>query len=136
MSYADSVVNELAPDACWELLRTGTMGRLAYHLVDEVHIVPINYLVDDGELLFRTTAGNKLLAAALGSEVAFAIDWHDEDNAWSVLAQGRLRVLDEVEEHRLDGLTLRPWVSTLKYDVIGLRPRVVTGRSFDRGERA
>ncbi|GEP38997.1 hypothetical protein NPS01_26600 [Nocardioides psychrotolerans] len=135
MSYAESPVRELGPEECWALLRGDELGRLAYHLVDEVHVVPINYVVDDGELLFRTVAGNKLLAAALGSEVAFEIDWHDHDHAWSVLARGRLRVLDEVEEHRLDGLPLRPWVATYKYDVVGLRPTVVTGRAFelDRG---
>lgn len=133
MSFTESPTRELGPDECWALLRAEEMGRLAYHLVDEVHVVPINYAVDDGELLFRTTAGNKLLAAALGSEVALEIDWHEDDRAWSVLARGRLRVLDEVEEHRLDGLSLRPWVPTLKYDVVGLRPTAITGRAFDRG---
>ena len=130
MPHTESPVRELDVEECWALLGGEELGRLAYHLVDEVHVVPINYLVDDGELLFRTTAGNKLLAAALGSEVAFEIDWHDDAHAWSVLARGRLRVLDEVEEHRLDGLPRRPWVSTLKYDVVGLRPTVVTGRAF------
>ena len=136
MPDAESPVRELETDACWELLRAEELGRLAYHLVDEMHIVPINYVVDGGELLFRTNAGNKLLAAALGAEVAFEIDWHDDANAWSVLARGRLRVLDEFEEHRLDELPKSPWISTPKYDVVGLRPTSLTGRTFrlDRGQ--
>ena len=36
---------ELPLDECWELLRAHAMGRLAFHLADEVHITPINYVV-------------------------------------------------------------------------------------------
>lgn len=130
MPHTESPVRELDAEECWALLGDTELGRLAYHLVDEVHVVPLNYVVDDGELLFRTTGGNKLLAAAMGAPVALEIDWHDEASAWSVLARGRLRVLDEVEEHRLDALPRRAWTSTMKYDVVGLRPTSVTGRAF------
>lgn len=135
MPHTESPVRELTLEECWALLESEELGRLAYRLVDEVHIVPINYVVDEGELLFRTAPGNKLLAAALHSEVAFEIDWFDHDHAWSVVARGTMHVLDEVQEHRVDALPTRPWVPTLKYDVIGVRPDIVTGRSF-RLERA
>jgi nitroimidazol reductase NimA-like FMN-containing flavoprotein (pyridoxamine 5'-phosphate oxidase superfamily) len=123
-------VVRLSPEECWELLETEEFGRLAYRLVDEVHIVPINYVVNGGSLLFRTASGNKLLAAALHSDVALEIDWHDDATAWSVVARGHLRQLEEDEGHRVDSLPLHPWVATLKYDVIELTPEVVTGRYF------
>ena len=123
-------VTILGVEECWELLEDEQFGRLAYRLVYELHVVPINYLTDHGALLFRTAAGNKLLAAALHSEVALEIDWHDEHTAWSVLARGHLRQLEEDEEHRLDSLPLHPWTSTLKYDVLELVPETVTGRYF------
>src|SRR6478735_7584602 len=82
----DEPVQRLEADECWELLEGEEFGRLAYRLVDEVHIVPINYIVDDRSLLFRTSSGNKLLAAALHSDVALEIDWHDDSSAWSVVA--------------------------------------------------
>ena len=75
-------VSTLTLEECWELLEGEEFGRLAYRLVDEVH-------------LFRTDSGNKLLAAALSSDVAFEIDWHDDLAAWSVVARGRLRRLGE-----------------------------------------
>lgn len=127
----DHPVSELSVEQCWERLEQEEIGRLAYRLVDEVHVVPINYVVDDdAALLFRTESGNKLLAAALHSEVAFEIDWFGAHRAWSVIARGRLRVLEEDEQHRLDTTARRSWVPTLKYDVVELVPDVVTGRSF------
>ena len=126
----DSPVEELSLEECWELLGLEEFGRLAYRLVDEVHLVPINFVADAGTLLFRTESGNKLLAAALHSDVAFEIDWHDDASAWSVVVRGQLRQLEEDEAHRADALPLRPWVPTLKYDVVELVPSVVTGRRF------
>lgn len=130
-------VQRLGADDCWDLLEGEELGRLAYRLVDEVHIVPINYVVDGRSLLFRTASGNKLLAAALHSDVALEIDWHDDTSAWSVVARGHLHQLEEDQQHRIDGLDLRPWVPTLKYDVVELVPESVTGRYFrlERHER-
>lgn len=127
---ADNPVAELTTDQCWELLAGEELGRLAYRLVDEVHLVPINYVVDGQTLLFRTGSGNKLLAAALHTDVAFEIDWYDDTSAWSVVVRGSLRRLGEDEQHRLDGLPRQPWVPTPKYDVVELTPGVVTGRRF------
>src|SRR3954471_7077395 len=52
-------VHELHPEECWEFLAGRELGRLAYHLTDEVHIVPINYAVDDRRLVFLTAEGSK-----------------------------------------------------------------------------
>jgi len=126
----ESPVTPLGLDECWELLEAEEFGRLAYRLVDEVHVVPINYLADERSLLFRTAGGNKLLAAALHSDVAFEIDWHDDSSAWSVVARGQLRRLPEDQEDRVEGLPLHPWVPTLKYNVVELVPTDVSGRFF------
>jgi uncharacterized protein len=126
----DSPVEELSLEECWRLLELEEFGRLAYRLVEEVHMVPINYGVDAGTLLFRTASGNKLLAAALHSDVAFEIDWHDDLAAWSVVVRGELRRLNEDEQHRADGLLVQSWVPTPKYDVVELLPVSVTGRRF------
>src|SRR5687767_14260754 len=85
VDMTDQIVTELTSDECWEMLRGEEFGRLAYRLVDEVHITPINYAVDGGSLLFRTAEGNKLLAVVMGSEVAFEIDRYGETSARSVV---------------------------------------------------
>jgi len=127
----DEVVTELTLDECWEMLREEEFGRLAYRLVDEVHITPINYAVEGGSLLFRTAEGNKLLAVAMGSEVAFEIDRYGEDSARSVVVRGTARLLDEDEAHRAENVPLRPWVPTLRYNVVEIEPKVVSGRAFE-----
>ena len=126
----DEVVTQLSPEECWQMLREEEFGRLAFRLVDEVHITPVNYAVDHDTLLFRTAGGNKLLSAAMGAEVAFEVDRYDDDHARSVVLRGTSRILDEDEEHRADNVPLRPWVGTPKYNVVEVSPRVVTGRAF------
>lgn len=127
----DEVAKELTSEECWEMLRDEEFGRLAYRLVDEVHITPINYAVAGGSLLFRTAEGNKLLAVVMGSDVAFEIDRYGEDSARSVVVRGTARLLPEDQAHRAENVPLRPWVPTLKYNVVEIEPKVVSGRAFE-----
>ena len=126
----EDVITELNSEQCWEMLRAEEFGRLAFHLVDEVHITPINYAVDGETLLFRTAEGSKLLGVVMGSDVAFEIDRYGEDTARSVVIRGRARLLPEDEAHRAENTRLRSWVPTSKYNVVEIAPAVVTGREF------
>jgi nitroimidazol reductase NimA-like FMN-containing flavoprotein (pyridoxamine 5'-phosphate oxidase superfamily) len=128
---AEQPVTEMTTDECWEMLRSEEFGRLAFRIVDEVHITPINYVVDGDTLLFRTAEGTKLLAVVIGTQVAFEIDSYGETSARSVVLRGTARLLPEDEEHRAEQLPLRPWVPTLKYNVVEITPTVVTGREFE-----
>ncbi|GAA0977250.1 hypothetical protein ENKNEFLB_02159 [Nocardioides aquaticus] len=122
--------SELALDECWALVAQEEVGRLAYRLVDEIHVVPVNHTVHDGVVLFRTTAGNKLLAAALGESVAFEVDWFGQDAAWSVEVRGRIRRLEDDEHERLDETVRAPWVDGYRFDLVALEPSHVSGRRF------
>ena len=129
------VVTVLGTDECWEALRADEFGRLAYVLGDEVGLVPVNYAVDDAApdgptLLFRTAEGSKLLGILLHPQVVFEIDRYDEHEAASVIVRGRARRLEEDEAHRAEQLPLRPWVPTLKYDVVEIVPEELSGRRF------
>lgn len=124
-------VTELSAEECWEMLRAEEVGRLAFRLVDEVHITPVNYVVEGETLLFRTAEGNKLLGVVMGAAVAFEVDRHDDETARSVVVRGTARMLPEDEAHRADNLVLRPWVPTLKYNVVEIVPSAVSGRHFD-----
>jgi nitroimidazol reductase NimA-like FMN-containing flavoprotein (pyridoxamine 5'-phosphate oxidase superfamily) len=124
-------VTELSTTECWEMLHAEEFGRLAFRLVDEVHITPVNYAVDGDSLLFRTAEGSKLLGIVMGAPVAFEVDQYDEETARSVVVRGTARLLPEDEAHRADGLPLRPWVPTEKYNVVEIVPTVITGRHFE-----
>jgi len=113
------------------MLRSEEFGRLAFHLVDEVHIAPVNYAVDDRTLLFRTAEGDKLLGVVMGGQVAFEVDRFADESARSVVVRGTARLLGEDEAHRAEDVPLRSWVSTVKYNVVEIVPRVVTGRAFE-----
>jgi uncharacterized protein len=123
-------VTELPLDECWELLRAHAMGRLAFHLVGQVHITPVNYVIDKDTLLFRTAEGSKLLGVVMNEDIAFEIDGENGNVVWSVIVRGTAKLLDEDEAHRADDLRLRPWVSSYKYNVIEITPTAISGRRF------
>lgn len=133
MGEIERSVMDMSVEECWTLLENNDFGRLAYRLVDEVHLVPINYVAQDRSLYFRTASGSKLLAAALRSDVAFEIDQYDDTTAWSVVARGTLRQLEEDEQHRLDSVAQESWTLTEKPEVIELVADAVTGRRFALG---
>lgn len=131
MGFDPSVSTLLTTERCWELLRADELGRLAFRMSDEVHLVPINYAVDGDTILFRTAGGNKLLGVTMHPEVVFEIDSYDHDRAHSVIVRGIARRLEEDEEHRAENVPLRPWVNTPKYNVVEIRPTEITGRVFE-----
>ncbi len=121
----------MTTEECWDMLRAHEFGRLAFHLGGEVHLTPINYAVEHDTLLFRTAEGSKLLAVEMNSDVAFEIDEFSEQHARSVIVRGVARHLPEDEEHRAENVPLRPWVPSLKYDVVEIRPTEISGRTFE-----
>ena len=126
----DEPFTELTLEECWEMLRRHELGRLAFHLADEVHITPVNSAVDEDTLLVRTAAGSKLLAVVMNADVAFEIDEHDEHTARSVILRGRAELLDEFSAHRAENLPLRPWVENPKENVVEIMPTEISGRRF------
>jgi nitroimidazol reductase NimA-like FMN-containing flavoprotein (pyridoxamine 5'-phosphate oxidase superfamily) len=130
MDTERDVVTELPELDCWELLRSQEFGRLAFHLANEVHIVPINYLVRDETLVFRTAEGSKLLGITMNQDVAFEIDHYSDDRATSVVIRGKARELEGEEADIAEQLPLRPWVPTDKFNIVVIEPTEVTGRSF------
>ena len=99
-----SPVSNLTTEQCWELLHAQEFGRLAFHLLDEVHI-------DD--------------------DVAFEIDEFGDEEAHSVVVRGRARQLERHELAALDQLPLRPWVDTAKFNVIAIDVDEINGRRFE-----
>lgn len=125
-------VSRMSDAEAWEMLRENEFGRLAFHLVDEVHIVPMNYAVDDRQrLVFRTAEGSKLLGLTINADVAFEIDEFGDESARSVVVHGRARVLKGREADETEELPLRPWVDTAKFNVVAMEPDEVTGRRFE-----
>lgn len=126
----DEIITELSEDECWELLGNAELGRLAFHLLDEVHLVPVNFVAVDGALYFRTAEGNKLLATEINTDVAFEIDRLHRDSAESVVVRGYSKHLSDAEVDALSDLPLRSWVPTAKFNLVKITPTEITGRRF------
>lgn len=129
---SDDTPNLLPDLECWELLAAQHFGRLAYHLINEVHLVPINYLAqpETSRLLFRTAQGSKLLGVAMHHDVAFEIDHVGDNEAWSVVARGRAVELDGASAREALALPIRSWVPNEKPTVVAIEVSEVTGRRY------
>lgn len=128
----DDVVQEISDLECWELLSERELGRLAYHLLDEVHIVPLNYRAVPRErrLLFRTAEGTKLLGVVMNADVALEVDDLTGERAWSVVARGRARVLEGPQARAAEATGLRSWLDTPKTRLVAIEVTEITGRRF------
>ena len=128
----DNPITVLSEEACWDRLDAEEFGRMAFHLADEVHIIPLNYALDGQRIVFRTAEGSKLLGVAMNEDVAFEIDRVEEDSerAWSIIVRGKATILDGEDARNADNLRLRPWVSTTKFNVVAISVEEISGREF------
>lgn len=126
-------VDILREEECWRLLGEAAVGRLAVDVAGQPDIYPINYVVDDRTIVFRTAEGTKLASSVLLHRVAFEIDGYlpDERVAWSVIIKGWAREVERATERvEVDQLPLFPWVAFPKPHFIRITPTLVTGRRF------
>ncbi|MDH4119145.1 MAG: pyridoxamine 5'-phosphate oxidase family protein [Acidimicrobiia bacterium] len=116
------------------LLASQSVGRIAFVADGEVVILPINYRMHEGTIVFRTSEGAKLEAGARHASVAFEIDGWDVESqtGWSVLVKGTaVEVLTDDEANALFDLGLRPWAAaTEKRRWVRVRPDEITGRKI------
>ena len=133
MTIDHSGVTVLSTDECLDLLRDEQVGRLAVAITNYPDIFPVNYVVDRGEIVFRTAEGTKLAAAVLGSGVAFEIDGVDgaTGEAWSVIVKGHAVELERMQElFDAADLPLFPWHASPKHRYVRIEPVAITGRRF------
>lgn len=89
----------------------------------------------DGKIFFRTAEGSKLAGLSVHPEVLFEVDQVEGRHAWSVVVRGRARSLESFDEiNRAEGLDLKPWIPTLKYNFVEISPEHLTGLGFEFGE--
>jgi nitroimidazol reductase NimA-like FMN-containing flavoprotein (pyridoxamine 5'-phosphate oxidase superfamily) len=122
---------ELTKDECFGLLAGKHLGRVV--LVDDRGplALPVNFVLDQHTVLFRSDEGTKLDAAVRSGRVAFEIDGVDEATrtGWSVLVRGEAtEVTDPGELARVRRLRLYPWAPGAKGHYIRILPTSLTGR--------
>lgn len=124
-------IAELSTRECRALLSTHGVGRIAVPTVTGPVIVPVNYSVVDGAIVFRTAPGTTPSLAS-GCQVAFEIDRIDDvfSQGWSVLVRGHARTVTDPDEiRRLDDQACSgPWAGGRRDQWVRIDPRVITGR--------
>ncbi|WP_047260717.1 pyridoxamine 5'-phosphate oxidase family protein [Corynebacterium uterequi] len=136
MSANTEYIQELNREESLELLASSSFGRLVVRRTDDIDLFPVNYIVNNGKVYFRTAEGTKLFSVTLNRRVLFEADSVDLDaqTAWSVVIKGEARVLSDGEAIAAEDFPLKPWLPTQKYNFVEVTPEVVSGRSFQLGE--
>ncbi|HYO38584.1 MAG TPA: pyridoxamine 5'-phosphate oxidase family protein [Nocardioidaceae bacterium] len=123
---------ELSPEQCAELLGRGVVGRVAMATPLGPRIVPVNYAVHDGAVVFRTAPYSELSTYGWNTELAFEVDHLDDEThqGWSVVALGRAHVVADPEE--LDAIRRswepQPWAGGTRNLYVRLPWRELSGR--------
>jgi uncharacterized protein len=126
-----TVAGDLEVADCWRLLLASHRGRLATVVGDWIELIPIDYLVHEASILFRT-------GAATASEpwrpvVAFEIDGEDARWHWSVQVHGTIEPF--AEDEMTSGMRrLKSWCPSGEFDVVRLTPELLSGHRVDRHE--
>ncbi|TVZ03527.1 pyridoxamine 5'-phosphate oxidase family protein [Trebonia kvetii] len=116
---------------CFGLLGSVPVGRIGFLAGGEVIILPVNFLVDGQDVVFRTAQGSKLSSIEVGHYVGFEADAYDPatETGWSVLVSGLAEIVDdEADAARLDARELRSWGEPADPVWVRIRPSSISGR--------
>ncbi len=134
MSTADEPITVLSLGECWQLLSGESLGRLATSIGGQPEIFPVNFVVQNQTVLFRSAEGTKLVTTVINNVVAFEADGHDDIGGWSVVVKGKAHVLELAADiQEAEAADLRPWVATIKLRFVRIVPSEITGRRFTFG---
>ena len=128
-------LEQLSRSVCLELLGECEVGRIGVVVDGAPEIYPVNFVVEDGHILFRTARGAKLRGIDKSPSVCFEVDGIDRDRrtGWSVLVKGRAEVISDAPTARQQAESrLRYWAPGQKVSWISIQPREITGRRILR----
>jgi nitroimidazol reductase NimA-like FMN-containing flavoprotein (pyridoxamine 5'-phosphate oxidase superfamily) len=138
---AEPVLEKLDEAECLRLISPGGVGRIAFLGSYDLTVLPVNYQLVDGAILFRTaqdglTEEDLRTGIAHGEyRVAFEVD-HLDDTAragWSVLLQGPAHHLDaEEEQEAARAADIEPWAGGECNHFIRITPVRITGRRIGK----
>ena len=118
-----------------DLLHTSDFGRIGLTMGALPAILPVNYRMIDGAVVFRTSEGSKLNAAAAGAVVAFEVDEHDRETrtGWSVLVVGAAELVHDLDvTAKVVAAGLAPSADGRRPAIIRIEPTFVSGRRIVR----
>ncbi|GAA1256703.1 hypothetical protein GCM10009677_03610 [Sphaerisporangium rubeum] len=131
-----ATLHRLGEEECLRLIAPGGVGRVAFGGADGPVILPVNYRVVDGAIVFRTRAGGVMdrdLRTGVRNvdiKIAFEVDEIDpvREEGWSVLVQGPFHQVTADEVRWTADVPVRPWAGGDRDLYVRVTPTRVTGR--------
>jgi nitroimidazol reductase NimA-like FMN-containing flavoprotein (pyridoxamine 5'-phosphate oxidase superfamily) len=126
---------------CLRLISPGGLGRLAYSGRFGLAVIPVNYRLHEGSIVFRTAQDSPtdedLRTGMKGAEYKVAFEIDDVDRAaregWSVLIQGSAHHVDsETERASVLEAGVEPWPGDARELFLRIIPTRITGRRIRR----
>ncbi|MGH3543503.1 MAG: pyridoxamine 5'-phosphate oxidase family protein, partial [Mycobacterium sp.] len=131
MTAAGEPITILSESESWQLLASQSLGRLVTSVDGQPEIFPVNFVVQNRTVLFRTAQGTKLVSTAVNNRVVFEADHHNVAEGWSVIVKGTARMPRSEEEIAQAGRAqLQSWTATLKTHYVRIIASQITGRRF------
>jgi nitroimidazol reductase NimA-like FMN-containing flavoprotein (pyridoxamine 5'-phosphate oxidase superfamily) len=125
-------------EECLRLLGREVIGRIGFVDRGQPEVLPVNYVLDGEDVVFRTAEGTKLRTLGRAA-VVFEVDRVDpaDRSGWSVVVHGvaeQITVFDRVElRARAAALPIDPWAPGEKPHLVRIVPRTITGRRVRKG---
>ncbi len=131
LHHEGEAVSSLGSSDCWATLRTTERGRLAFSVDDQPEVLPINFVVDHGTVVFRTSSTSLIAKVLDGRPVAFEADGRIDDDNWSVVVKGHAREIAGLYESlEAAELPIHPEHGGPKSRLARITPTDITGRRF------
>jgi nitroimidazol reductase NimA-like FMN-containing flavoprotein (pyridoxamine 5'-phosphate oxidase superfamily) len=140
-----AVLEELDEAECLRLISPGGVGRLAFTGRFGPTVLPVNYQLHQGTVVFRTAQDSptdedlRTGIAHAEYKVAFEIDDFSpaSKEGWSVLIQGALHHVDsDVERASVLEAGVEPWAGGARDLFLRVIPSRITGRRIVRKHEA
>lgn len=122
---------ETAAFEAWELLSRAEVARVAWSGPDGVSILPVNCIVAEGALWFRTAPTSAIIRAGADLEVTVEADDLDpvRRTGWSVVMRAVVELVDPDDAPAVVS-ELRIWPGGSRTVCVRLEPLAVTGRQI------
>ena len=113
---------------CLVLMDTVTIGRVVFTEQALPAVIPVGFVLDDGDAVMCVPPGSGLAAATRDSIVAFEVDDLDATGpaGWSVTVVGRARIVRDPGHRAREAL--RAWAIGTSPEFVRLSCRHVSGR--------
>ncbi|MFF5213576.1 pyridoxamine 5'-phosphate oxidase family protein [Streptosporangium sp. NPDC000396] len=130
-------LEKLDTDECLRLISPGGVGRVAFTEPEGPVVLPVNYAVHNGAVVFRTALGgpldDQLRTGVQGVElkIAFEVDRIDEASreGWSVLIRGGAHhVVTGDEQSTAQASGVQPWAGGDRELYVTIVPTQISGR--------